>query len=191
MGRFFRDIGARFRANFEPRFRSLPRGPGFVFGEKHRKLVLFIAAAVLGLVAYRVSSDEAKAEWLRTNRPAEETWNLLLSARHYVEVLDPNEIETLAPSLPFLKSGRDPRIWITEDSRVIVRFEPEGVRLFTLGRGTPERVLPGTWEPLGDGWEAFQALQTRTLPIPIETVTRRKTRTKKRPEVHDSRALRY
>jgi len=162
----------------------------FVLAEKYRKLALFAAAAVLSALAYRVSSNEARIDWLRANRPNETVWALLLEARRFVEVQDPRAIESLGPSLPYLRSGRDPRVWITEDSRVLVRFEPEGTRLFTLGRGIPERILPGTWEPLGMGWDAFQSLQNRTIPIPVPPARGRK-KIAKSASYHDPRALSY
>lgn len=121
-------------------------------------------------MAYRVTANEARIDWLMENRPHVETWELLLVSRHFVPVLDPKELEAIAPFLPYLRSGRDPRVWITENHRVFVLFDPSGTRIYSLGKGLPERIEPELWEPLGHGWDAYESLSARTLPIPHKTV---------------------
>ena len=123
-----------------------------------------------------------------SHRPSFHLWTELLEKKSYVQIQDPSEMDRLLLSIPYSSSSRAAKIWITENSRVIALLDPEERRVFTLGKGAPSQIPPGTWEPLGHGWEAFQALHERKVPeLPKPSAPRKNDRSGN----WDPREIRY
>lgn len=174
MGIRHRNFGGQFWKTFFVRKSKLPKGTSNLLVEKLsriqpytpaiRTVVFFGLAFALSVTAYQVTSEDAKMNWLVENKPGFTIWEEKLTQKNYVRVSNPDELETIFQSLPYSRSARDPRVWITENSRVLVLLEPEEKRAYTLGKGTPERIATPTWEPLGFGWEAWGAFFERKIP---------------------------
>ena len=196
MGIRHRYFGSQFWKTFFVRKSKIPKSASILLVEKLnriqpytpaiRTVVFFGLAFALSLTAYRVTSEDAKTDWLVQNKPGFTIWEEKLTQKNYVRVLNPDELEKIFQSLPYSSSTRAPRVWITENSRVLVLLEPEEKRAYTLGKGTPEKISTPTWEPLGYGWEAWGSFSRRKIPT-MTTLSN----IKNRPVYKDLRQISY
>jgi hypothetical protein len=165
MGVHSRNFGDQFWQIIRSRKSQLSKNPLFLLEQKYRAWALMGLALIFAIVAYQVTQKEAQSDWLLAHKPSFVVWEDYLIRKGYVRVLDSDSLETILQSLPFSSSVRASRVFITENSRVFVVLEPEEKRVYSLGKGLPEKIPSPSWEPLGLGWQAFQSLTERTIPI--------------------------
>lgn len=148
---------------------------------------MLCASVAFGFVAHRLSSDEAEREFHRTHRPGRGAWAQLVKTAGWNEISDPSALHRIARTLP-ATTDTPGSAWIDGGKEWLVIYAEADAVIPVSAWCRDCESKPRNWSALGQGWPAFDSLETLLSGIkPLE----RKSKAVSRQEFRDPLEIRY